>query len=325
MKTIGLVYGPQLHHLDHIAPLCSIFGIPLVVTEPDIHALAEKYYPELVTFYFPTIEAAPRIVNTTDTVISSLPSPLFDQIFLISEEMAGKKLKQVWCPHGNSDKGHASPFMEGLEKNQTALVYGKKMLDFFEDKGVKPRKTHLIGNYRYHYAKKMAPFHKRVLDLPKGPLTLYAPTWDDSEKSCSLFNSIEEIQNAAQNLVVKIHPNTYLQKPFEVDDLIARYPHVHFLIKCPLIYPILERTEVYIGDMSSIGYDFLTFNRPMFFLNPAKRKLTDPGLTLHTCGMTFDGDLTVDQSFLESKRAELYNYTFADLPLEKVHEICRRL
>lgn len=325
MQTIGLVYGPQLHHLDHIAPLCSIFGIPLVVTEPDIHDLAEKYYPELVIFYFPTVEAASRIVNTCKTVISSLPTPLFDQIFFISEELSGKKLKQVWCPHGNSDKGLSSPFFEALDKNQTTLIYGQKMLDIFEDKGIKPRKTHIIGNYRYHYAKKMQPFYNRVLDLPKGPLTLYAPTWEDNENSCSLFTSIEKIQNAAQNLVVKIHPNTYLQKPFEVDEMIINYPNVHFIIKCPLIYPILERTAVYIGDMSSIGYDFLTYNRPMYFLNPAKKRLTDPSLTLHSCGMAFDGDLTKDQSFLEKKRRELYNYTFADIPLEKVHEICRRL
>ena len=29
----GLIYGPDLHHLDHLAPICSLMNIPLIVTE----------------------------------------------------------------------------------------------------------------------------------------------------------------------------------------------------------------------------------------------------------------------------------------------------
>jgi CDP-glycerol glycerophosphotransferase (TagB/SpsB family) len=39
----------------------------------------------------------------------------------------------------------------------------------------------------------------------------------------------------------------------------------------------LERTDLYIGDMSSIGYDFLTFQRPMVFLRKEK---TEPTLLM---------------------------------------------
>lgn len=324
MKATGLVYGPNLHHLDHIAPLCSIFGIPLVVTEPDIHEIAEKYYPELVTFYIPTIEAAPRIVEQCEIMLSCLPKPLIDQIFLISEEMAGKKLKQVWVPHGNSDKGHLSPFMEALDGTQTALVYGQKMLNFIADKGVKPKKMHVVGNYRYHYAKKMQPFYDKVLELPES-FVLYAPTWEDAENSCSLFTSLDAVAEAADHLVCKIHPNTYWQRTHQIDELVALRPDIHFIIHCPLIHPLLKRASVYVGDMSSIGYDFLCYDKPMYFLNPAKRRLTDPGLTLHTCGMTFDGDLSYDQSFLSKKRQELYAYTFANKTLEDVREVCSHL
>lgn len=320
MKATGIVYGPNLHHLDHIAPLCSLFGIPLVVTEPTIHELAEKYYPELVTFYIPTIEAAPRIVSECKILLSCLPKPLLDQIFLISEEMAGKKLKHVWVPHGNSDKGHLHPFMQALDKTQTALVYGEKMLDFLKDKKALPKKTHVIGNYRYLYGKKMQPFYDKVLDLPES-FVLYAPTWEDSENSCSLFASIDAIADASDHLVCKIHPNTYQQHPLKVDALIASKPDVTFITSCPLIHPLLKRATAYVGDMSSIGYDFLAYNKPMYFLNPAKRSLTDPGLTLHGCGMTFDGNLDFDQSFLSNKRRALYNYTFATKSLEDIREI----
>ena len=43
--------------------------------------------------------------------------------------------------------------------------------------------------------------------------------------------------------------------------------------KCPffkrlsLVFPILANTDLYIGDMSSIGYDYLIFDKPLFFLN----------------------------------------------------------
>ena len=47
MRLASLIYGADLHHLDHLAPLSAMLGIPLLVTEESIAALAKKYYPHL--------------------------------------------------------------------------------------------------------------------------------------------------------------------------------------------------------------------------------------------------------------------------------------
>jgi CDP-glycerol glycerophosphotransferase (TagB/SpsB family) len=60
---------------------------------------------------------------------------------------------------------------------------------------------------------------------------------------------------------------------------------VFFLQDFPSIAPLLAAMDVYIGDFSSIGYDALSWNKPMFFLNQQKRNpQTDQGLYLYQCG-----------------------------------------
>jgi teichoic acid glycerol-phosphate primase len=61
---------------------------------------------------------------------------------------------------------------------------------------------------------------------------------------------------------------------------------VLFLDDFPPVYPLLALSDAYLGDFSSIGYDFLRFDRPMYFFNPSKTALeTDRGRFLHRCGL----------------------------------------
>ena len=54
----------------------------------------------------------------------------------------------------------------------------------------------------------------------------------------------------------------------------------------PLIYPLLKRIDIYLGDFSSVGYDFLYYNRPMFFFEPKNRiKERSYSNHLHHCGV----------------------------------------
>ena len=84
--------------------------------------------------------------------------------------------------------------------------------------------------------------------------------------------------------------------------------------------------------MSSIGYDFLTFDRPMILLNTRRRDLkSDKGLTLHRCGTSLLPEEleSIEPKFEDGKsalRKELYRYTFADISdwHKKVEEIFLR-
>src|SRR4029078_13076147 len=96
------------------------------------------------------------------------------------------------------------------------------------------------------------------------------------------------------NLLVKLHPRLELDEPGLYYHLIGKYekkPNVLFLKDFPLVYPFLAKASLYMGDMSSVGYYFLPFDRPMFFLNQQKRdSKTDRGLTLFQCGTEIHPD-----------------------------------
>ena len=331
IRSAGLVYGPMAHHLDHLGPFCSLMGLPLVLTEQDLVEHAAKYYPDLKVIYWDYLEAPSNLVQTFDVIFSSLPRPLFDDIFFLAEKLAGKNVTSVWLPHGNSDKGHASSFMEGLQHDLYALVYGSKMIDFLKEKQAfaQLQSWNIIGNFRYTYYLKHKAFYDALVSLTipfSTPVILYAPTWKDKENSTSFYDAcpllIENLPDS-YSLVIKFHPNL---SDLEVDRLLYRYentPRVLFLKDWLPIYPLLNRSSVYIGDMSSVGYDFLTFNRPMFFLNQNKREVSsDPGLFLYKAGISLtpeeypqiytiiQKEIEKDQEKFSSIRQEIYSYTF---------------
>ncbi len=128
------------------------------------------------------------------------------------------------------------------------------------------------------------------------------------------------------NLIVKLHPNLLEQQDIMVEEIIDRYSshkHILFLTDFPPIYPLLNLADVYLGDMSSIGYDFLALDRPLFFLNQnARDPLTDPGLYLFRCGIEIKKEnypliyKTIDDFFhfelrpFSPIRKDVYAYAF---------------
>ncbi|NDB87266.1 MAG: hypothetical protein EB127_31980, partial [Alphaproteobacteria bacterium] len=115
------------------------------------------------------------------------------------------------------------------------------------------------------------------------------------------------------NLIIKIHPNLYAQDPAQVEQILgycARQNSILWLEDFPSIYPILDFVDIYIGDASSIGYDFLTFNKPMILLNQNNRIADkDPGLYLYRCGIEIRRDQYPD----------IYKILSAYLPTDSAH------
>ncbi len=56
-----------------------------------------------------------------------------------------------------------------------------------------------------------------------------------------------------------------------------KHKNVVLIEDFPLVYPLLAATDIYLGDVSSIGYDFLMFNRPMFLSNKLQQMLLTDG------------------------------------------------
>lgn len=341
MKTptslVALIHGPAEHYLDHLAPLCALWKVPLAVTDETIASLARDYYPMVELIVLDPHSFAFTLTQEFDTVLTTLARPLVDELFFTAKVLLAKEIKTIWCPHGNSDKGHASLFMEALAQETHALVYGQKMIDFLKAKGsyAQLKKIECLGNYRKKFADEHAPFYRSLVEekilskLKKGNKTiLFAPTWEDAENSSSFFagvcSLIDELPEKF-NLIIKPHPNLKWQRGGIAYELLSSYAtraNLLILWDFPPIYPLLDAVDIYIGDNSSIGYDFLSFNRPMFFLNQTGRDpLTDPGLYLYRCGRevrpedfkqiyTIIEQETGKPQKLSAVRKEVYTYCF---------------
>ncbi len=333
LKNAGIIYGPEAHHLDHIAPLCHLLNIPLIVTEEHIAYLANSFYPHIEIIQMDYAHIAMQCTQGFDILFSCMPRPLFDEIFFLSQQFLRKKVHTIWCPHGNSDKGHKAASMEGLKTEKYALIYGPKMQEFLVAKGAfENLQAHVhVGNFRKAFYQKHADFYNPIMRAKfpeKRPTILFAPTWNDAENSSSFFAAapglIENLP-ASYNLIIKPHPNLWRQEEAKLLWLLGRYedtPHVFFLEDFPPINPLLEYTDIYIGDMSSIGYDFLSYNKPMFFLNQNSRSLKDPGLYLHRCGISIEpqnyskiysiiqSHLPQDSDCFTGMRNDVYQETF---------------
>lgn len=340
-KAVGLLYGPEEPHLDHIATVCLFMQIPLFVTEKELERLAKKYYPSLQVIYEDYETVARRIASESEILFTCLPKTLVEQIFQFAEQSFGKKMHSIWCPHGQSDKGEGIPSIPGMSFEEMALFYGKKMLQWAQTKEPFTRLNAAIsaGNFRLEFYTQEKAFYQGVLNkiLKKNrPKTiLYAPTWEESENKSSFFWATSPlIENLPKDTTLIIKPHPYLFENPLTESLIEQFharPGVHFLREFPPIYPLLDICDLYIGDHSSIGYDWLSTKKPLFFL-----KGEEPKSSLMKCGVVVPKEnvqeiyrliefyLPYDQEEFSEIRAQVYGETFETKNLESLRlEIMR--
>ncbi len=338
MRAATLIYGPHPHHLDHLGPLSQILEIPLFLTDEEIFSQAQAFYPALDARLYSSLEVTDALLQKNQAVISCLSKTLIEELFFFVRHAHGKNYFPIWCPHGNSDKGYANGAMKLLKEERAAFIYGEKMLEVFNlpetSRDVRPYV--LTGNYRLYDYQMHRAFYDEVATkhirrkLPSATRTiLFAPTWDDHEGE-SAFNEACEVLiqtlPSSTNLIIKLHPNTLVQNERKIAQLYDRYAgdsHILFLDHYPHIYSLLALCDLYIGDFSSIGYDFLAFNKPMIFLNQRQLdKRTSPGASLFRCGVTVDPSdypriysimenlLPHDSQLFSAIRQEVYTHTF---------------
>jgi hypothetical protein len=285
-RGVGLP-GKGIHLVDHIGVVCIGMDIPLLFTDEQDYLIARRYYPELNALLVDDRDVAPdRLTENYDILFSPnyCDRTLFKDLFGPAEERHGKQMRWVYCSHGNSDKGQAYYLMEMYAEEDIVLLYGQRMMDFLKEKDVFHQLQHFVvtGNYRFPYYRKHRAFYDAIVEeeifsrLPKKKKAiLYAPTWNREDTSffsacASLCDNLPD----DYNLIVKVHPEMESENYGAVYRMLSRYEdraNILFLRNFPPIYPLLARIDIYVGDMSSIGYDFLAFNKPMFFLNEYAR------------------------------------------------------
>lgn len=334
-RAVGFIFDNNHVFLDHVAPLCSLLKIPMLLTDNELVCTAKRYYPDLKV-----------IKHSNYRTVNKFLGENFDIIFschLFESNVDGSLVASfyrnsttIWMSHGLSEKGHGEGIFKNLVREKNLLVYGKKFLDMFKDLGIydKIENKLIIGNYRLSYFKKQYKFYKETIQKYikenlscKKDTFLVAPTWDDMKNKkdiLRLFKFLIKELPKHYNLIIKPHPNTYTLLRAQIERLIwetkAR-DNILFLKEITPIYPILDCCDGYIGDTSSIGYDFLYFNRPMFFIENNKKKVSP---NIFQCGRKIERyeDIfsVIDRYFENDKkkfskvRMAEYRYGFSSMP-----------
>lgn len=334
------------HVIDHLAVVCVIMGIPFFLLDEIDERLTKKFYPEVDARMMDYQDFNPEfLIANYDVVFVSdrLDRDNFRKIYLQLEQKHGKRMRYVFCPHGFSDK---VAYFKECANEDIILIYGQNMLDLFAYCGV-TQKLHssvIVGNYRYTYFKKHQEFYKKIVQqevfskFDKARRTiLYAPTWLDGELSTSFFDAtciLLDHLPPDYNMIVKVHPRLELDDAPLYYRILGRYEkhrNILFLKDFPPVYPLLAHTDIYIGDMSSVGYDFLTFNRPMFFLTKPQPSQKERNRFLYKCGVEIpleeytksykiiENNLQHDAVQFSKTREEIYRYTFGEeRPFSKI-------
>ncbi|OGN64254.1 MAG: hypothetical protein A3E80_01115 [Chlamydiae bacterium RIFCSPHIGHO2_12_FULL_49_9] len=284
--------GPDFHLLDHIAPLADLMQMPLITTEEKNFELAQTHYPQIQTILEPDLEFKLGAISEKFDILFECkywPAHL-KQLFF---DLYKKKMRLVFCPHGQSDKGFEAPLLAPYSQQDVVLLYGDLLIDMLKELSLWPYISNyvLIGNYRLQFYRKYQSFQDALAEKKvfafldsKKPTLLYAPTWKDADQSTSFFEYGPAIFSHLPedwNLIVKVHPLLEQRDPahfYSVAALVDKKPGAILVSDFPFIYPLIARSSAYLGDFSSVGYDCLALNRPLFFL-PTPR----PG-RLHSCG-----------------------------------------
>ncbi len=308
------------HHIDHLLPLCDLLGGTFVTCEEDQEQLAHKFYPPGVKIEFIDNRVfTSHIQSKYDVLIHTFPFSL--DLMNFSFSGGKKKMRALYTPHGNSEKGLFSKTYENYVHNDITLLYGpqmKKALDYLK---VSLKSFAFIGNIRHHYYQQ----HQRFFDEkaekeiflrldPHKKTILYAPTFEDS-----LFSNYEMICThlpKKYNLIIKLHPWQEKEDIAKLYYIMGKYEqNVFFLENFPLVFPLLSKADIYLGDISSIGYDFLLYNKPMFFLSSSRPQ------ELYECGTIIpekigakilnfiEKHLEKDADF-QKKRQKLFEHAF---------------
>lgn len=332
----GLCVNENFFYLDHLGIVCSFMEAPVLALEEMYLDLGKKYYPDFQVQQLSYDELTPDYLYKHFDVLYLSEYWNIDAVrakFKHLEEKYQKQLRVVHCPHGFSDKSY---WLDKCALEDIVLVYGQHMLDMFKNLKCELKNYVITGNYRYTYYKKHKAFYKKLIQdevlsqfKKEQPIILYAPTWLDDRKASTFFEACGELIDSlpdSYNMIVKLHPGLERNDIAEYYSIIQRYDHLEnvlFITEFPPVFPLLDVADIYIGDTSSVGYDFLMLDKPMFFLNKYKEDpMTTPYIYLYRCGKNIypeeyskaysiiEKELPKDKEVYSPIRKEMAAYTF---------------
>lgn len=296
-SKVAVVPGPRMTFVDHLIPLCHLLDIPIHCSDSWVATCAEQFYPKT--------EVISNNLSNYQTFVVVESCRLHAECVRFGE-FIGRTQTTIAGFHGNPDKYRDTFWIERYAFEDTVLVYGEQIIDYLKEKGVWERlkKTVRIGNLRYAFYKQHQAFFDEVAKPLLFPDTglktiLWAPTWT-IEPSWEIPFEIPK----GYQLLIKPHPYMYRMNP---EILYPEQDNIRVIPEVPLVYPILNQADIFIGDDSSMAYDFLAFNRPIYTIGSELKR--------PWAGKLWERDT------LAEERKKAYAYAFGGAPsLEEIKE-----
>jgi hypothetical protein len=336
----GLAVAWHPHHVEHLAPWCEIMGMPMLVPDRPRLRAAALAYPGLEIAWTQDVVVPDWIEQLAWAIRQRAPSAVFySELFerpRLRAMLGGRREspRVVYVPHGFSEK--RQDWARTTAFQDVAVLHGQHAFDQLAAMGVAGYLNHfaLSGNVRRaYYRRHEAHFRTQAEGLGLGDdrpgrTLLYAPTWEDAIGSSSFFAAFASFAKqlpAGWRLVAKLHPHAerHASAINELERTCAGRD-VRVVRGSPLTYPLLDLADAYVGDMSSLAYDYLESGRPMFFTNPTAGSSGDAaGSRLFACGTVIEperyGELwrivddawSTDAERFGEARAALDRYTHA--------------
>jgi hypothetical protein len=318
-------------HLDHLGVLCIELGIPMITSDSTAYNFAKEVYPELEIHLIEEQDALSFLAAHCDVLLGCgkyWASQLKEELLLFF----GKSIRMVFCPHGNSDKGRTYSPNDPHPSQDIVLFYGQQMHDLWNKTGLLNQTSSWLfsGNYRYaHYLKQKEYYDSLAAPLfakfsPNRKTIFYAPTWPDKENPTpvlqAIFPLIENLGSDFQ-LLLKLHP-LLIEKYPHLQEQFTDLPFVQIASNFAPIYPLLAKSNAYLGDFSSIGYDALAFDLPLYFLvddlsslqssELAKTGRCFPTKSIPELYHWIRKSLNEDKIKYKEERKKLYTYAFGE-------------
>jgi hypothetical protein len=199
-------------------------------------------------------------------------------------KLAHPGLRSVFVGHGESDKTHDAQLKQRFVHNPVNEQFDLLLLASYEHfrAQTNPRKR-LVGYLKHDL------FSRRGYAARAGERrVLWAPGWGRHNAARYWTQRVVQATAALDlRLDIHLHPHSYSAEPDitrQVQLEMLRHDHVRVIQSADILGP-MSRASLMHGDVSSVCYDWLLFDRPIVFLDhrglaiAEEKQLFDVGVT----------------------------------------------
>ena len=289
LPRMAYIADGNLQHVFPIEAMLRVLPAP-VFTNGERLAQRLRCQAEVV---IASPQELPAIIASRDIDILFSTSQVLSPPLL---RRARPSLKVVFLGHGESDKTEPRPFQEQYDEFDLLAIARQ---DFYHTLA-NPHKE-LVGSLKHDL------FLARGYDRqqPEPAHVLWAPGWG---RHNAVSSRLQEVVDATHALgltcLLHLHPYSYEAEPHVVRlAQVEVLRHRHFrLVQTGDILKVMSRCALMLGDVSSVCYDWLLFDRPILFLNHPGLSLAEEKHLFAAGRVVGDGD-----SLCEALREELSN------------------